>query len=213
MSKIIALNGSGRKNGNSAALLDAFLEGVKEVNTGAEIERIDIFDLDYKGCRGCHGCELKDRKERGCIQKDGAWELLNRMREADGIVYSSPVFFWELTAQLRALLERYIYPGMLHHHQEIFAIYNMYQPEYVSENSFEPHAATVEHMIRGFLRNVGYGELIINQTKTWDNETAKKFARYSETSEAQADAVHRMRWPKDLGAAKAAGAEFAKRIG
>ena len=103
--KIIALNGSGRKNGNSAAMLDAFIEGVTSVNHDIEIERIDLFDLDYKGCRGCHGCELKTRKGIGCIQKDGATKLLKHMREADGIVFSTPIFFWELTAQLRALLE------------------------------------------------------------------------------------------------------------
>ena len=209
---IVALNGSARKKGNSAALLDAFLEGLRQVIPDAEIERVDLFDLDYKGCRGCHGCELKDRRERSCVQRDGATELLMHMRAADGLVFSSPVFFWELTAQLRALLERYIYPGMLYHHQEIEGIYNMFQPEYVSDSSFTPHAETIKHMLKGFLRNVNFSQLIINQTLTYDGETAKKFEGYSESNAAAQQAVHDKRWPQDLERAREAGKAFAERI-
>ena len=209
---IIALNGSGRKNGNSAAILDSFLDGVRSAEGGFEIEKVDVFDLDYKGCRGCHGCELRDRKLRGCVQKDGASELLSRMRQADGIVFSAPIFFWELPAQLRALLERYIYPGMLDHHQEIAALYNMFQPEEVSKQSFTPHAATISWLIKAFLRRVNFTELIINQTKTWDKEQAKLYANYSESSEDEFEKIHESRWPKDLADARAAGAAFAERI-
>ncbi len=210
--KIIALNGSGRKNGNSAAMLDAFIEGVTSVNQNIEIERIDLFDLDYKGCRGCHGCELKTRKQIGCIQKDGATELLKHMREADGIVFSTPIFFWELSAQLRALLERYIYPGSLSHHQEIMAIYTMYQPKHVSDINFTAHANTIKHMADAFLHDVTWNEIIINQTQTWDPSYADRYIGYDPEATTKFDIMHQQRWPNDVKKGKDAGAAFAKRL-
>lgn len=209
--KIIALNGSARKHGNTAQMLDAFLEGVGSAGD-FEIERIDLFDLDYKGCRGCHGCELKSRTGIGCVQKDGASELLARMRQADGIVFASPIFFWELTAQLRGLLERYIYPGALDHHQEIEAIYTMYQPEEVSRRSFTPHADTVRGMMTDFLWDVEFSELIINQTQSWETGKWDIYTNITPAHSAMVEAVHEKRWPQDLQHGKEAGAEFAVRV-
>ena len=210
--KIIALNGSARKHGNSAAMLDAFIEGIHSVDGDFEIERIDLFDLDYKGCRGCHGCELKNRKGIGCIQRDGATDLLVRMREADGIVFASPIFFWELTAQLRALLERYIYPGRLDHHQEIAAIYTMYQPERVSKSSFTPHAKTIRSMMNNFLWDVSVSELIINQTQTWETGKADLFVNMAPEYVERFEKLHAERWPEDLKRGREAGTEFAGKL-
>ena len=209
--KIVALNGSGRKHGNSAKVLDAFLEGAASAGVELELERVDIFDLDYKGCRGCHGCEMKNRKANGCVQRDGASELLTRMRAADGVVFASPVFFWELSAQLRALLERYIYPGPLNHLQEVAAIYTMFQPESVSDQAFEPHAETVRHMIRSFLRYVRFTELRINQTQAWETGKTDAFD-YGEAHVKQVEAIHAARWEGDLAKARQAGEDFARRI-
>lgn len=211
MKKIIALNGSGRKNGNSASLLKAFLEGVQSVSAEIEVEYVDIFDLDYKGCRGCQGCNLKSRREIGCVQRDGATELLRRMRAADGLVYSSPVYFWELSAQLRALLERYVYPGALDHHQEIFALYNMYQPEIVSQKAFTSHADTIRGMMYDFLYDVEIEELMINETQTWVSGSADPYLILP-ARVARSEAIHARRWEKDLANARTAGAAFAQRI-
>ncbi len=211
MKKIVAINGSGRKNGNSAAILKAFLEGVQSVNTDFEVEHVEVFDLDFKGCRGCQGCNLKARKEIGCIQQDGASALLKRMRAADGLVYSSPVYFWELSAQLRALLERYIYPGALDHHQEIMALYNMYQPEAVSKVAFTAHADAIRGMMCSFLYDVEVEELMINETQTWEPGKAEPYL-VSPAKQARSEAIHARRWENDLANARAAGAAFARRI-
>lgn len=210
--RIIALNGSGRKRGNSRAMLDAFLEGVSSVDADFEIERIDLFDLDYKGCRGCHGCEMKGRKKIGCVQRDGAWELLTCMRAAEGIVFATPVFFWELSAQLRALLERYIYPGPLEHHQEIMAIYTMFQPEDVSRVWFTPHAEAVRTEAMGFLKDAAFTELIINQTQLWEAGKADRLINISPGFAARFEAMHKERWPEDLKRGRGAGEDFARRL-
>ncbi len=211
MKKIVAINGSGRKNGNSASILKAFLEGVRSIGVDFEVEYVDVFDLDFKGCRGCQGCTLKSRKEIGCIQQDGASALLRRMRAADGLVYSSPVYFWELSAQLRALLERYIYPGALDHHQEIAALYTMYQPESVSQIAFTPHADTIRGMMCSFLYDVEVEELMINETQTWETGKAEPYM-ISPAKVARSEAIHARRWETDLANARAAGVAFAQRI-
>lgn len=210
--KIIALNGSGRKHGNSATMLDAFLEGVSSVSKNLEIERVDLFDLEYKGCRGCHGCEMKGRKGIGCVQRDGATELLARMRVANGMVFATPIFFWELSAQLRALLERYIYPGPLNHHQDIVAIYTMFQPEEVSRIWFTPHAKAIRTETMDFLRDVTYTEVIVNQTQMWETGKSDRFINIKPTFAARFEELHERQWPKDLSRGREAGASFVEQL-
>jgi len=68
---VIAINGSPRKNGNSAAMLEAAIKGAKE--NGAAVERIDLFDLNYKGCVSCFACKVKNAKTNGlCAYKDAS---------------------------------------------------------------------------------------------------------------------------------------------
>ena len=57
--KIYAFNGSPRKNRNTAQLLQAFVDGVKEAAPEAEVEYVDLFDYQYTSCRSCFACQLK----------------------------------------------------------------------------------------------------------------------------------------------------------
>ncbi len=208
--KIVALCGSARKNGNSARMLSSFLKGV--CSRGEfEIREVNLFELDYKGCRGCLGCNLKDREENGCVQRDGAYQLLRDMRRADGIVFASPVYFWELSSRTRAVWERFLYPGSLSHHREIEAIYTMFQPREVSRWAFPYHADTVKTVSEMFLGDINYCQLIINQTIGWDEDRADTLDMAKEEIERQ-KAVKRSRWDKDLRRAMEEGQKFAERI-
>lgn len=109
--KIFAINGSPRKTQNTAKLLENFLEGAASVSEKIETEKIDIYDFDYKGCRGCGACKLKGGKFYGkCAQRDGITELLDRMADADIIVFGSPIYYSGITGELRSFLERFLYP-------------------------------------------------------------------------------------------------------
>ena len=77
-----------------------------------EVKRVDVFDLDYKGCRGCLGCQMKRTVEVGCVVKDGAHDLLKEIRTADGLVFATPIYFMEISAQLRALFELLFLSGL-----------------------------------------------------------------------------------------------------
>lgn len=101
--KIVTILGSPRKRGNTAAILGAF-EGL--VAPQHEVQRIDVCDHRVQGCLGCDACQKK-LHELGCVQKDDAPQILERLMGADTIVYASPVYCWDFTAQMKALLDRH----------------------------------------------------------------------------------------------------------
>lgn len=103
--KIIGVNGSPRKDGNSATLLEKALEGARDA--GAETERVDLYPLDFKGCRSCFACKRKGPfYGKGCAMKDGATDVLHRMIEADGWIFSSPIYLGHSSSSMSAFLER-----------------------------------------------------------------------------------------------------------
>ena len=106
MKKIIAINGSPRKNGNTATLLKKSLEGAASV--GAETEMIHLIDLSYKGCISCYACKLKNTKYVGsCALEDDLTPVLKKAMEADAIVLGSPIYLADVTALMRAFIERF----------------------------------------------------------------------------------------------------------
>ena len=101
--KVIAFNGSGRKDGNTALLLNAVLEEISK--EGIETELIQLAGYAPQGCIACYKCfENKDRK--CAVTKDRLNEYLAKMIEADGILLGSPVYFADATAGIKALIER-----------------------------------------------------------------------------------------------------------
>ncbi len=107
--KIIGVNGSPRKNWNTATLLASALEGAASL--GAETELAHLYDLRYTGCTSCFACKLKGGPSAGrCAVKDGLSPLLRKIEEeADAIVLGSPVYFGAMTGQMRSFLERLLF--------------------------------------------------------------------------------------------------------
>ncbi|MCP4575144.1 MAG: flavodoxin family protein [Deltaproteobacteria bacterium] len=101
--KIITILGSPKKKGNTATVLSMFEEKVGENH---EIERIHISKYNVAGCLGCYKCQEK-KEEPGCVQKDDALPIFEKMIQADAIVYASPLYCWGFTAQIKPLLDRH----------------------------------------------------------------------------------------------------------
>lgn len=101
MKKVLLLAGSPRVNGNSSMLGEEFLRGAKEA--GHHVERIDVARRNVKGCLGCNACY---RNGGSCVQKDNMEEIRNKMLEADVIVLASPIYFYSMTAQMKAVIDR-----------------------------------------------------------------------------------------------------------
>lgn len=101
--KVIAINGSARKNGNTNIIIETIFKQLRK--EGIDTEIIDLANEKINGCIGCGKCfENKDNK---CIFKnDIVNECIEKMLEADGIILGSPVYFADVTANMKALLER-----------------------------------------------------------------------------------------------------------
>jgi multimeric flavodoxin WrbA len=109
--KLLALNASARKNGNSATMLNSAIEGAG--SAGAETKLIHLYDLNYKGCRGCHACKLLGGKSFGrCAQRDDLTPVLAEAIEADALVVASPIYWNDVTGELRSFFERFWFPTM-----------------------------------------------------------------------------------------------------
>lgn len=100
--KIIILNGSPRKNGNTSALTDAFRRGAEEA--GNEVAEFHLAQMKINGCLGCwHGG--KD-PEHPCVQKDDMEKIYPVYREADVVVLASPLYYWFISGHLKNAFDR-----------------------------------------------------------------------------------------------------------
>ena len=100
MKKVLVISASPRKNGNSDILCDEFVRGA--VEAGHEVEKIRLAEKKVGFCTGCYACQKLDR----CVQKDDANEIVEKMLASDVIVLATPVYFYSMDAQLKALIDR-----------------------------------------------------------------------------------------------------------
>lgn len=105
--KIIAINGSPRKKGNSAAMLKSWVDGAKAAQPDLECQWIDLYSLTFTGCRSCFHCKRKNGKFYGqCPIKDGIHDLIPAVYAADALALACPIYFGEPDAYTRCFLER-----------------------------------------------------------------------------------------------------------
>jgi multimeric flavodoxin WrbA len=103
MMKVVAFNGSSRKDGNTAILLNLVLDELKKEGIGTEL--VQLAGETLSGCIACYKCaENKDQK--CAVVKDRMNEYIGKMREAHGILLGSPTYIAEMTANMKALIER-----------------------------------------------------------------------------------------------------------
>jgi len=103
--KVITILGSPKKKGKTAQALD-LLEG-NLIAKGHEVERIHIIDYQINGCMGCFSC-FRTKEEPGCVQKDDAMLVFERIMQSDVIVYASPIYSFDFTAQIKPLIDRHL---------------------------------------------------------------------------------------------------------
>lgn len=100
MKKVLILSGSPRNHGNSDILCDEFARGASE--KGHSVEKIRVADKNIGFCRACYAC----KNTGSCVIHDDMAEVLQKMIDADVIVFASPVYFYSVDAQLKALIDR-----------------------------------------------------------------------------------------------------------
>ena len=101
--KVVALNGSARKDGNTSILINLVFDELKK--EGIETELIQLAGNPIAGCLACYKC-FKNKNRRCSVNKDMLNDIIEKMLQADGIIIGSPTYFSDVTSGTRAFIER-----------------------------------------------------------------------------------------------------------
>ena len=176
--KIITLQGSPRRKGNTAKVLSWIEEEL--IALGHNVESIFLNAKNLKGCLACGKCKEKPDSV-GCIQKDDIPEILEKMTQAELVIFASPLYFWGVSAQLKTVIDR-TYSLYVDYHQPSHSslVEGQRQALLVTgagpfENNAEA-AFTAFGRIQGPHKAVNVGELFIGSCSTPDklNDSIKE---------------------------------------
>lgn len=121
MSKnVLILSGSPRKGGNSDILCDEFAKGA--IESGNKVEKIRVAEKNVAPCSACYYCSDNGGK---CVHKDDMAEILQKMIDADVLVLASPVYFYSIDAQLKAVIDRTVARWLEVKNKEFYYIVTM----------------------------------------------------------------------------------------
>lgn len=112
MKKIMIIDGGPRKNFNTASMLQKIAEGAQSVSSEIEVKIVRLYGIDYKGCMSCMACKIKGKASNVCKFKDALTPVLEEIAQADGLVLGSPIYFGDVTGQMRTFLERLAFPWL-----------------------------------------------------------------------------------------------------
>ena len=141
--KTIVINASPRKKWNTAQIMKSAAEGAESVD--ADVEYINLYDIDLKGCMSCLICKNKKSKKAKCYWRDELSPIIEKILTADTLLIGSPIYFGKTTSHFTALMERLIfcvlsyddyssyYEGKLN----VGLFYTMNAPEEVYKESYE----------------------------------------------------------------------------
>ena len=100
--KIVILNGSPRKTGNTSALVKAFTKGAE--SAGNTVTEFFLDRMNINGCKGCFGGHSS--RECPCVQKDDMAQIYPAVKESDVVVLASPLYYWSMSGQLKTAIDR-----------------------------------------------------------------------------------------------------------
>ncbi len=104
--KVLILNGSPRKKGNTAYLIGKTIEGILNAHPDAEIETISLGPLKISPCRACDGCRKEERIGKYCVVRDDMAPLYDKAAAAGAIIFASPIYWFTMTAQTKLFMDR-----------------------------------------------------------------------------------------------------------
>ena len=207
MKKIIIIDGGPRKNFNTASMLQKFAEGASSVSNDIEVKTVRLYGLDYKGCMSCMACKIKGKASNVCKFKDALTPVLEEIAGADGLVLGSPIYFGDVTGQMRTFLERLAFPWLSYND------YSMTAPKRMPVVLMETMNGTPErNNSQGYCIQAALGEperLIAYNTYQVKNYDRFELAGFSEEAKRQWRDEH---WEHDLQKAYDAGRQMAEKL-
>ena len=210
--KTIILNGSPRRNWNTAMMLKEAQRGAASV--GAETEYIDLYDLSYAGCRSCMACKRKGGQRCKCFWKDDLSPVIDRIFAADALIVGSPIYLGDITSQVHALIERLHFCALSYDDYsnyftgrvDVGIILTMNAPEAIYREWYQGKA---DEITRSFSALNGAVELL----PCCDTLQVSDYSRFSMAGfdEAHKKAVRETQFPRDLEKAFQMGARLGGR--
>ena len=111
--KVIAISGSPRKKWNTAMMLEKAIEGA--ASQGAETLLIHLYELEFKGCISCFACKTRGSNSYAqCAVRDDLTPVYAKIKEADAVILGSPIYFGDVTGQMRSFMERLLFPYLVY---------------------------------------------------------------------------------------------------
>ncbi len=212
MKKIIIIDGGPRKNFNTASMLQKFAEGAASVSDQIEVKTTCLYGLDYKGCMSCMACKIKGRASNVCKFKDALTPILEEIAQADGLVLGSPIYFGDVTGQMRTFLERLAFPWLSYNDYSMTApkkmpVLRIETMNGTSERNNSQGYGSMEYCIAAALGQPQH--LIAYNTYQVKNYDRFELAGFSEEAKRQWRDEH---WEEDLQKAFDAGRQMAEDI-
>lgn len=157
MSKhVLIISTSFRRNGNSEKMALEFQRGAEEA--GNETELVQLRDISMKYCHGCFGC----RTRHSCIHHDEAAGLVNKMHDADVLVFASPLYFHGVTGQMKTLLDRTV--PIMDLNNAFTDVYLLLSSAETDEYGTEEAERTVNNWLRHFpsakLKDIAFADCV-----------------------------------------------------
>lgn len=213
---IYIINGSPRKKHNTAAMISSFADGVKATDGSIEVKVINLYDLSFTGCKSCFGCKLP-RTYGACAAKDDLHNLLPSLFQADGIVLASPVYFGDMTGEMKCFLERFVFPNFTYEKG-----YRSIAPKRMPiQMIYTMNVTREQYDMMGYEQHLLYTENFIGMTYTqpkrlcaFNTYQLNDYSRYRIEAFSEADKAEyrRRQFPKDREAAYKAGVEMAQAL-
>ena len=100
--KIVILNGSPRRNGNTSALVQKFTEGAERA--GNTVTEFFLDKMNIHGCKGCFGGHSS--RECPCVQQDDMAQIYPAVKECDVVILATPLYYWNMSGQIRTAIDR-----------------------------------------------------------------------------------------------------------
>ena len=212
MKKIMIIDGGPRKNFNTASMLQKFAEGAMSVSDQIEVKTIRLYGLDYKGCISCMACKIKGKASNVCKFKDALTPVLEEIAQADGLVMGSPIYFGDVTGQMRTFLERLAFPWLSYNDYSLTApkrmpVVLMETMNGLPDRNNSQGYGSMEYCIANALGQPEH--LIAYNTYQVKNYDRFELAGFSEEAKRQYRDEH---WEKDLQKAYEAGKRMAEGI-
>jgi multimeric flavodoxin WrbA len=212
MKKIIIIDGGPRKNFNTASMLQKFAEGATSVSDKIEVKTVRLYGLDYKGCMSCMACKIKGKASNVCKFKDALTPVLEEIAEADGLALGSPIYFGDVTGQMRTFLERLAFPWLSYNDYSMTApkrmpVVLMETMNGTPERNNSQGYGSMEYCIQTALGEPEH--LVAYNTYQVKNYERFELASFSEETKRQWRDEH---WENDLQKAFDAGKQMAEKI-